>query len=133
VSDAALVRLKGLATFWRKLDLERTQVTDAALAHLKGLATIIQILDLSGTQVTDTGLGHLKALAHLTEVALDDTMVTDQGIADLKKTLTNLRITHKVTRVGPRFHHGKSVNNMMHVLIGPDCSSVDGEMVKSGG
>jgi internalin A len=94
VTDAGLGHLKGLATFWRKLSLRRTQVTDAGLVRLKGLARIIHSLDLSGTQVTNAGLGHLKDLVYLKEVSLIETKVTDKGIADLQKALPRARIAH---------------------------------------
>jgi len=47
---------------------------------------------LDDTQVTDAGLANLEGLAGLEFLWLYDTQVTDAGVADLKKALPNVYI-----------------------------------------
>jgi Leucine-rich repeat (LRR) protein len=58
--------------------------------HLKGL-TSLQTLNLSGS-ITDSGLVHLKGLTNLQQLYLEDTQITDAGVADLQKALPNCKI-----------------------------------------
>jgi hypothetical protein len=59
------------------LHMANPDVTDATLEHLKGL-THLRELDLNDTQVTDAGLAVLKGLP-LTALHLKGTKVTDEG------------------------------------------------------
>ena len=54
-------------------------------------AEIIEVF-LRGTQITDAGLVHLKGLTKLQTLGLIGTMVTETGVADLKKVLPNCKI-----------------------------------------
>ncbi len=50
------------------------------------------MLNLEGTQITDAGLEHLTGLTKLETLWLDDTQVTDTGVAELKKVLPKCSI-----------------------------------------
>ena len=82
------MRLAGLPKL-TGIFLGGTQVTNEGLVHLKKL-TNLRTLSLAGsTQITDTGLVHLKELTNLNWIILDDTPITDSGVAELKKALPN--------------------------------------------
>ena len=53
------------------------------LAHLQGGLAGLQTLWLNDTKVTDAGLAHLQGLAGLQELRLERTQVTDAGLAHL--------------------------------------------------
>jgi len=91
VTGGAINHLKGLSNLGQ-LWLGGTQVTDAGLAGLERL-TNLQSLDLALTQVTDKGLAHLKALGGLKELSLKQTDVTSQGYMQLKRALSNCRVS----------------------------------------
>jgi len=96
-----LIRLRGVAAGGAKIerneqgevvevDLGSSRITDTGLVHLKGL-TSLQTLNLSGS-ITDSGLVHLKGLTNLQQLYLEDTQITDAGVADLQKALPNCKI-----------------------------------------
>ncbi len=91
-SDAAMIHIQYLDGL-RRLTLNGTRVTDLGMAHLTKV-TALQFLDLSDTAITDAGLVHLKGLISLQYLylPLDDSKVTDLGIADLKKALPKVAI-----------------------------------------
>lgn len=90
-SDADLEKLAGFISVGY-LRLDATKITDVGLAHLKGLTNLRELF-LGQTQITDAGLVHLKALKGLTVLDLHGAdLVTDAGIADLKKALPNLEV-----------------------------------------
>jgi hypothetical protein len=49
-------------------------------------------LALTKTDVTDAGLEHLKGLTKLERLLLEQTQVTDDSIADLKRALPDLKV-----------------------------------------
>jgi hypothetical protein len=51
-----------------------------------------------GTAVTDTGLAHLAGLTGLTRLGLDQTQVTDDGVAKLRRSLPATIITITTAR-----------------------------------
>ena len=59
--------------------------------HLKGL-TKLQELHLNETKVTDAGLAHLKDLTNLQTLNLRFTQVTDAGLAAMQQTLPTCEI-----------------------------------------
>jgi len=76
----------------RKLDLsDCSNITDTALVYLKRFSNLNQIF-LNNTSITDSGLAHLLALKGLWRVTLQGlTELTDQGILQLVE-LPNLRV-----------------------------------------
>jgi Leucine Rich repeat len=52
-------------------------------------------LNLSGTQVTDAGLRVLAGLSKFTVLDLQNTKVTDEGVAELRKSLPHCYIFHR--------------------------------------
>lgn len=50
-------------------------------------------LSLAGAPITDAGLKELAALNNLSAVHVFGTKVTNEGIADLKKTLPKCQVT----------------------------------------
>jgi hypothetical protein len=105
--------LKRLSSL-RYLSLDKAHVSDEGLAHLKGLTQLVY-LSLLDTQVTDAGLVHLKGLTRLGTgpayyldptapywkrggLDLEGTQVTDNGIAELKKSLPDVRAWRGASR-----------------------------------
>jgi hypothetical protein len=78
---AALTRARSLV----RLSLWGTRVTDAGLASLRELPWLAEV-NLGGTAVTDRGLAHLQGLA-LRRVSLDDTLVSSEGLRELRAAL----------------------------------------------
>jgi len=72
--------------------LARAAINDDDLALLAKFEWL-ETLDLSDTPITDAGLVHLQDLKKLTKLDLTHTN-TFGGLADLKKQLPNLAITH---------------------------------------
>jgi hypothetical protein len=54
--------------------------------------TSLQELRLENTQVTDAGLAHLKGLTSLVALSLSNTQVTDAGVADIQRAIPGLTI-----------------------------------------
>jgi hypothetical protein len=52
------------------------------------------MLSLANTDVTDKGLVHIKGLTNLTVLRLQQTKITDAGIAELKKALPKCSIAN---------------------------------------
>jgi hypothetical protein len=63
------------------------------LSELRGLGHL-RDLSLRWLAITDASLVHLKELKGLTQLDLQDTNVTVEGIALLREALPNCRITH---------------------------------------
>jgi hypothetical protein len=55
----------------------------------KRILESLEVLTLSGSSITDAGLGRLSKLGRLKVLHVQDTMVTESGIAKLRKTLPN--------------------------------------------
>ena len=114
ITDAGLEHLKGL-TGLQTLNLGGTKITDAGMVHLKGLQLTSLVIpndaktdlglkhylaalethtriSLENWRITDAGLVHLKGLTKLKTLYLNDTQVTDPGVAELQKALPKCRI-----------------------------------------
>ena len=61
------------------------------MASLESLSSL-KFLNLERTQVGYIGLTRLKELLRLLQVQLKGTKFTDNGVAELRKALPNLRI-----------------------------------------
>lgn len=91
VTDAGLEHLGGLRSLqWLRLD--GTRVTDAGLAKLANLP-YLEVLDLSRTKVTDAGLARLRNLKSMHDLILTDTHVTNAGVTELQRFLPGLKVT----------------------------------------
>lgn len=90
VTDAGMDHLTKLSRL-RELGLSHTQLGDAGLAKLAGLRGL-QRLDLRATAVTDAGLECLSGLSSLREIRLAATRATNAGIAELQRTMPELKI-----------------------------------------
>lgn len=117
VTDAGLEHLRGLAGL-QSLNLQKAPIKGPGLAHLKGLAKLRTIF-LSGNQITDEALaalvkadqlhalsrtrgpkGRPASVADITALSLEDTAITDAGLAHFKGlaglqylTLDNTNVT----------------------------------------
>ncbi|MCA9800928.1 MAG: protein kinase, partial [Cyanobacteria bacterium HKST-UBA02] len=106
VKDASLAYLRDLKCL-HQLELQRTSITGAGLKELKGVKdlrrlslidckaikdadlaniknTSLSQLDLSRTNITDAGLRELSSASHLTDLHLDRTPVTIEGLKSLE-------------------------------------------------
>ena len=90
-TEALLERLKSLASL-ASLDGSNPEVTDDLLEYLTSL-TGLKELSLPD-QVTDAGLLHLAGMRSLEALYLNNTQVTDAGVAELQKALPNCKIIH---------------------------------------
>jgi hypothetical protein len=61
------------------------------LAHL-GQLSELQFLSLDDTQVTDAGIASSTGLRGLKFLKISRTKVTDNGVAELRKSLPHLRV-----------------------------------------
>ena len=84
VSDAGDI---AAAVSWRNSTADDDDVRYIAVTFRK-----IYGLHLDGTRVTDEGLEHLYGLKSLTRVTLNNTQVTQQGVADLQAALPDCSI-----------------------------------------
>jgi eukaryotic-like serine/threonine-protein kinase len=111
VSDTGLASFKDCKKLVG-LDLRGTPLSDAGLAHFKDCKDAIQLLYLDGTQVSDTGLAYFKDGKSLTVLSLDGTKVSDAGLAYFKTcNLTELRLQN--TLVGdPGMANLKDLKNL---------------------
>lgn len=69
------------------------EITNKGLEHLQNLKKL-SILDLSGIKVDDSGIIFLKNLVHLKELNLIRTLLTEEGIKNLRQSLPKCKITH---------------------------------------
>ena len=88
ISDAGLARLAGLESL-KNLTLYDTRLSDAGLAHLVGFKKL-EHLNLSGP-FSDRGLDYLAHLPDLAWLQVAGPGVTDEGLAELAKTLPALQ------------------------------------------
>ena len=117
--DTGLEHLKAMKQL-KKLNCYRLQITDDGVAHLAGL-TNMEWLNLdnigylsddglpyikdmsklgflhigSNAGITDSGLEHLKPLTNLKDLKVTRTTVSEEGAAELKKTLKETEIQVK--------------------------------------
>jgi hypothetical protein len=110
-TDEVLAQV-GRLTHLKQLHRAGFAVTDSGLAHL-GRLSDLQLLSLDDTQVTDAGLVHLKGLSGLKWLKLTSTKVTDSAVAELRKSLPQLKAIRSVPKV-PQIRRGQPV---MHPLI----------------
>jgi hypothetical protein len=61
------------------------------MAHLKTL-TALERLSLDETRVSDEGLAHLHGLTRLQYLSLWKTRVSDSGVNELKKSLPRVKV-----------------------------------------
>jgi Leucine-rich repeat (LRR) protein len=94
VTDAGLGELLGLKPSLRSLALSGPKITDAAsmLLQLENL----DYLDLAGSGVTDDTLDQLSGLKKLRMIKVDDTTVSEPGLARLRQALPQLRNANDV-------------------------------------
>ncbi|HEY2250682.1 MAG TPA: hypothetical protein VGH74_06460 [Planctomycetaceae bacterium] len=92
ISDAGLLHLSPqAAAHLKELDLQQTQITDSGLKIIGRLKNL-ELLELRSTRVTDAGLGELSNLTRLKELYLSGADVTDAAVADLQRTLPDVKI-----------------------------------------
>ena len=91
--NGGLENLRGLnkLTFLDLRGLGRNSAT--TIEPVKGLSKLRK-LDLGGTPIDDAALVHLKGLTNLTEIWLDQTKITKEGVASLQKSLTKCMVIH---------------------------------------
>jgi hypothetical protein len=66
-------------------------------------------LELDNTHVTDVGLANLKALTSLSELDLSGTQVTDDGLNELKRALSRLTTYHRIDAIPTGLEATRSV------------------------
>jgi len=101
-----------------KLDRSGTQTTDADLARrLEGLTSLGE-LKLQDTNITDAGLAHLKGLTSLELLYLGKTQITDAGLAHLKN-LTALRhlCVHETQVSNAGLEQLKSLTSLQYLCL----------------
>ena len=72
------------------LNLSRTPLTDTDLRNI-GMVPTLETLMISDAPISDIGLMHLKELKALTVLSLRGTKITEDGVAQLRRSLPNLR------------------------------------------
>lgn len=94
VTDEGVKHLAGLTNLaWLNLD-NVGYLSDEGLVYLKGMNSL-KFLHLGSTAITDAGLPSLKPLTSLDDLKVTRTGVTEEGVAELQKTLTNTKIQLK--------------------------------------
>jgi len=86
ITGAGLKELKGVRNLRRLSLIDCGALKDADLAYIKD--TSLSQLDLSRTKITDAGLRELSTATHITDLHLDRTPVTIEGL----KTLQHLKL-----------------------------------------
>jgi len=56
--------------------------------------TDLAVLSLDDTQVSDEGLKHMNGLSNLDHLFLINTRVTEEGVKELQKALSDCKIYH---------------------------------------
>ena len=91
ITDEGVASLSGLTNLeWLNLD-NVGYLSDEGLPHLKDM-TKLKFLHLGSTSVGDEGMKHLVTLQALDDLKVTRTAVTQAGVDELKKTLTNTAI-----------------------------------------
>jgi hypothetical protein len=91
IADDDLRHLAGLADLESLSLANGHQLTDEGLKHLRGLIRLRELSLFACPKLTDDGLIHLQHLTALERLDLDQTRVTDAGIAALRKKLPHLQ------------------------------------------
>lgn len=95
--DAGLRNLQGFKSL-KKLDLSDTKIGGSGLEVLLSLPAL-EDLNLAQTSITDaSALKYLTQLKHLRQLDLRDTMLSEQTVADLRRTLNINIFYNKRTR-----------------------------------
>ena len=68
-------------------------ITDSGLEHLEGLTNLKTLGLYDGKSITDSGLVSLKELTSLQNLQLMETQITDSGVAEFQKALSNCYIS----------------------------------------
>ena len=86
IDDDSIENLRAVPKVVERLHLYATRVSDAGLAKLTAYPGLVAIRDLTlnFTPVTDAGLIHLKKIPDLSNLGLEGTRVTGQGLAHLR-------------------------------------------------
>lgn len=82
----------GALLAWRRLDLSGTSFSGKDLPHLQGL-TYLEALNLYGTSIGDADITMIGALPALRQVNLSGTPVSPAGLAALRQSRPELRVT----------------------------------------
>jgi len=99
--DATLPRIRAL-TALEELDLARVRATAKALAAALGGLAHLRTLDLAGTRADDAVAKVVLGLPALEWLRLDDTVITDKGLAGVSDAATLRTLFLARTRVGDR-------------------------------
>ncbi|MEQ8790271.1 MAG: hypothetical protein RIC55_28505 [Pirellulaceae bacterium] len=93
VSDRGLAHLAQLEHL-EEINLSQCKgVTDSGMNALRKSKSLTQ-LNLTGTRVGDAGLKTLAAMPQLKELYLHGTLVTEQGVKQLRTSLPDCRVRH---------------------------------------
>jgi hypothetical protein len=97
LSDRATASLAALPKL-RSLDISDTAVTDGGLRELAKMR-MLESLDISGTNVTATGVRESVArFPMLTTIYVDETLMKQSALGDLKQARPRLKIIKVVRR-----------------------------------
>jgi hypothetical protein len=92
LTDESL-RVFGRMSRIESLSLQGNHFTDRGLEHLAGLTHLSNLwIGIGDCQVTDAGLSHLKGLPVLTRLEIQQSKVTDAGIAEFQQALPKCQI-----------------------------------------
>jgi beta-lactamase regulating signal transducer with metallopeptidase domain len=117
-NNSALRHLEGLKTL-RSLTLySTTNINDSAAVHLKNLSNLeeLKFIKQSGTiNITDKGMPHIGQMTNLRLLDLGPTLVTDNGLAELRslENLEDFRLPN--SRVTGRSRHTLTDASLAHV------------------
>lgn len=93
VADAEVALIKGRSKL-KELFLDGAQISDAAVDDLLTLSSLIT-LDLQNTALTDAGLAKLGEMKQLRLLLLNGTQVSSDLVAELRKRMLNTRIVFR--------------------------------------
>ncbi len=94
ITDDGVAHLAGLTNLeWLNLD-NIGYLSDEGLVHLKAMQKLA-FLHIGSNGITDAGLEHLKPLTSLKDLKVTRTNVTEEGVAELQKSLVNTAIQLK--------------------------------------
>ena len=74
------------------LSAEATQ--QSARLHHGAFCAIFWAANLTDNGITDDGIKHFAGLKNLTQLKLERTLVTDEGVTQLRKVLPDTNISH---------------------------------------
>src|SRR6185295_9005016 len=91
--DDAGCRLLSRFKHLQQLDLSRSRITDDGLEQIAQLSELTHVAVDGARGVSDFGLEYLARLKHLESVSAFGTAVSQQGIATLRRSLPDVRVT----------------------------------------